>query len=526
MALNSASVKRHGIAIALLVTFFGALGSPALAFDISGEYKGFYQYYDQRRHNIVGHFTISIKQHGNAILGQIKEPRTDFGPRQPFLYSDFKGIVAGNENSFSIRYTKRYRFGGNPIIYTGNYTAYLGEIQGEWNIGSYKGNFKISNISPKPDVDLEQPSIMVIKPDFITQDRSAGEGRGLKIVKQTPVGEMEVAGLAADNVKIDWVRVNGQEAYILAPAKSEQKIMRGNSVKFSATVNLSANQEVKVEAMDINGNSSTLRFKLAGDQRPEQGRVAKGSKTSAAIYAKNYAVVIGINQYRKWPPLEAALNDAQGMQRFLEKQGYKIIALLDQEATRNNILKVLGYELPSMVESEDSVLVYFAGHGYTESLRDGGQEGYIVPVDAGTSDCFLSAISMRQLKSITQRIKAKHILFIMDSCYSGLGFARSAGISVTESQYIKKISSLRAVQMITAGGMNEQAIEEGGHGLFTKNLLNALGGAADLDRDGIITGSELGTYLRPVVTKASNNRQTPAYGRFEGEGEYIFRINK
>jgi uncharacterized caspase-like protein len=78
--------------------------------------------------------------------------------------------------------------------------------------------------------------------------------------------------------------------------------------------------------------------------------------------------------------------------------------------------------------------------------------------------------------------------------------------------------------MITAGSMDEQVLEEGGHGIFTKLLLEGLEGKADLDKDGYITGSELGTFLRPEVSKRSNYRQTPNFGRFEGEGEYIFHL--
>ncbi len=81
---------------------------------------------------------------------------------------------------------------------------------------------------------------------------------------------------------------------------------------------------------------------------------------------------------------------------------------------------------------------------------------------------------------------------------------------------------MRAVQIITAGGKGEQVQEREGHGLFTTYFLKALEGEGDLDKDGVVTGTELGAYLRPKVSEASGHKQTPLYGRLEGEGEILF----
>jgi hypothetical protein len=35
---------------------------------------------------------------------------------------------------------------------------------------------------------------------------------------------------------------------------------------------------------------------------------------------------------------------------------------------------------------------------------------------------------------------------------------------------------------------------------------------------------ELGAYLRPSVSDASHQQQTPLFGRLEGEGEFIFFV--
>ena len=145
-------------------------------------------------------------------------------------------------------------------------------------------------------------------------------------------------------------------------------------------------------------------------------------------------------------------------------------------------------------------------------------------VDAELDGYASTAISMEQIRSLSSRIAAKHIIFVMDSCYSGLGLNRSAGVWPGINDYLRKVSSMRVVQIITAGGQGEQVQEKEGHGLFTSYFLKALEGEADLDKDRVVTGTELGAYLRPTVSNASGQSQTPLFGRLEGEGEFLFFI--
>lgn len=85
---------------------------------------------------------------------------------------------------------------------------------------------------------------------------------------------------------------------------------------------------------------------------------------------------------------------------------------------------------------------------------------------------------------------------------------------------------MRVIQIVTAGGKGEQVQEKEGHGLFTTYFLRALEGEADINNDKVVTGTELGAYLRPRVSDASRNAQTPLFGRLEGEGEFLFFIEK
>jgi tetratricopeptide (TPR) repeat protein len=63
-----------------------------------------------------------------------------------------------------------------------------------------------------------------------------------------------------------------------------------------------------------------------------------------------------------------------------------------------------------------------------------------------------------------------------------------------------------------------------GHSVFTWALLEGLQGKADLDGNGVITASELGAYVSPIV--ASFAKQTPTVGNLVGSegGEFLFEL--
>jgi peptidoglycan/xylan/chitin deacetylase (PgdA/CDA1 family)/tetratricopeptide (TPR) repeat protein len=270
--------------------------------------------------------------------------------------------------------------------------------------------------------------------------------------------------------------------------------------------------------------------------RAEDTPTATAPTASAAprhnFYRDSFAVIIGINDYQHWPKLRYAVNDANGIEEVLTgKFGFKkenIRKLLDGDATRQRIMQVLGDELtdPSKVQRDDRVFFFFAGHGTTRTFEDSRQAGFIVPVDADQSNYVSTTISMAQIREVSDLIPAKHVYFVMDSCYSGLALSRGAGEYSKDRSYLEEITRRTARQILTAGGADQQVADDGpnGHSVFTWALLQGLQGEADLDGNGIITASELGAYVSPIVAKFAN--QTPAVGNLVGSegGEFVFEL--
>ncbi|MCL1499694.1 caspase family protein [Xanthomonas nasturtii] len=245
-------------------------------------------------------------------------------------------------------------------------------------------------------------------------------------------------------------------------------------------------------------------------------------------YAKSWAIVIGIDDYAHWPKLEYAANDAQAIATTLTGPlGFpssQVIVLKNGEATRNNILAAFHDRLgEGRAQTNDRVFVFFAGHGATRRLASGRDLGYIIPVDSDPEQLASDAIAMSDLQNIAESLQAKHVLFVMDACYSGLGLTRGGPSS---SAYLRENARRIARQMLTAGGADQQVADSGpnGHSVFTWVLLQALAGKGDLNGDGLITGTELAAYVAPAVSAVS--AQIPAFGSLPGSqgGEFVFQV--
>lgn len=244
---------------------------------------------------------------------------------------------------------------------------------------------------------------------------------------------------------------------------------------------------------------------------------------AGGLYPNSWALVIGVDAYQKAPRLQYATADARSVAELLPALGFprqNVRLLLDGQATKTRIETVLYQDFAAM-GPHDRLLVFFAGHGDTVPIK-GGEEGYILPVDANPEALALTAIPMDDVKKIGQRVRAKHVLFVMDACFSGFAVTRDIAPRGITDEYLAAALREPVIQVLTAGRKGERAIEEGGHGLFTRRLLDGLRGLADSEGRGIITAAQLAAWLEPRVVRDSKGRMTPQYGRLDGEDQFVF----
>ena len=245
-------------------------------------------------------------------------------------------------------------------------------------------------------------------------------------------------------------------------------------------------------------------------------------------YNESWALIIGIDNYIHYQKLGTAVNGAKSLAKNLKEDfGFKpenVVELYNESAQIDSIEFYLSDYFRHKTSKDDRLLVYFAGHGETSYNK---KVGYICPVGA-QKDKYTTFISMRNLNEWNDLIKAKHIWYIFDSCFSGFAFARGAldEISETDQNYYKYLFDKKERRALTAGDKAQLAYDKGPGGEyspFTYYLLEGLKPKISEDQHGIIHASKLGDYIKKNVSNYTKNEQNPINERLEysDQGEFL-----
>lgn len=265
-------------------------------------------------------------------------------------------------------------------------------------------------------------------------------------------------------------------------------------------------------------------------------------------FRRSFAVTIGIDTYQLGvPPLRTAARDARRIGQVLANQhGYETIALIDGEATRARLVSLLTDELPRIVGEDDRVCFYFAGHGVAMDGEQ-GPNGYLMPADANAADAS-TFLNMPLVHDALMRLPCRHMLVILDSCFSG-AFRWSGTRAfkptppVIHQERFDRFVRDPAWQVITSASKDQKALDQlitgtlgsraevGEHSPFALALFEALAGEGDIiprgKGDGVITATELFLYVQQRLLSAAleaGRQQTPQLWPLSKheEGEYIF----
>lgn len=237
---------------------------------------------------------------------------------------------------------------------------------------------------------------------------------------------------------------------------------------------------------------------------------------------RKFAVLFGVDQYanKSIPSLENAIDDAEAVgELFADKLGYEVKIV--KNPTKADVVRTLN-QLSAEMKANDSVIIYYAGHGYRNEKTAGG---YWIPSDASPSDP-TTWLSNTDVSSMMSDISAKQMVMIADSCYSGT-FAeqklsvRAGGSQVQPDQVLAK----RSVIVMSSGG-DEPVADEGkeGHSIFAWDLMQALRNV-----DNWQPGTSIFEQVKREVTKSFP--QTPQYGAIKSAGhqaggEYLFEFRQ
>jgi WD40 repeat protein len=262
-----------------------------------------------------------------------------------------------------------------------------------------------------------------------------------------------------------------------------------------------------------------------------------------------YIIAVGVNEYANSQyNLKYAVADAQSFAdevRTRQNQigmfeRVEVIPLLNENATKANILtalkqlagapgppslKATGPETIKRVEPEDTVIIYFAGHGTAQAQRF-----YLLPHDIGYSgdrtklnqkgleEILSHSISDLELEAVLEGLDAGHLLLIIDACNSGQALeAEEKRRGPMNSKGLAQLAYEKGMYILTAAQSYQAALEVAqlGHGLLTYALVEEGLKTANADnqpKDGLLIAREWLDFATDRVPTMQEDKMKQARG--------------
>jgi uncharacterized caspase-like protein len=199
--------------------------------------------------------------------------------------------------------------------------------------------------------------------------------------------------------------------------------------------------------------------------------------TAPAEAAKRVALVIGNNAYENVPQLQKAVNDSKAMAEELAKLGSEVVSA--QNVGRRAMSRAL-VELENKVSAGDTVLFYFAGHGFAV---DG--TNYLLPVDvpaAGPDEEGLvrdASFAASGLSAQFQQKGAATVILILDACRDN-PFALKTGRGIGLTRGLTRIDPAEGMFVLFSARQGQSALDRlsdadaDPNSVFTRTLLKEM----------------------------------------------------
>ncbi len=248
---------------------------------------------------------------------------------------------------------------------------------------------------------------------------------------------------------------------------------------------------------------------------------------TGSLVGVNHLLVIGIDSYEHWTPLNNAVRDAKAF-RYLLIEAFdfsesRTTSLFNADATKDKILGALrDFEKGGLrpLSHSDNLLIYFAGHG---TMNPNKRTGYWIPVDAptGTRDRH-KFLSNEELKESLEQIGAHHIYIVSDACFSGSLITRSGGEELYENKPSRRVLTSGQLEKVLDG-------PPGGHSPFAEALLSCLREPGEallsLELEGRVQRQFLNILKR--LGHSTDDHQRPVGSHLTGVedkgGQFVFR---
>lgn len=232
-----------------------------------------------------------------------------------------------------------------------------------------------------------------------------------------------------------------------------------------------------------------------------------------------YALVVGVASYKdpKIRKLNLSDDDAKAFARFLDSQKdifreTHVTVLTNEQATKREIEKKVQYDLMKKAGKDDTVILFFSGHGSDDNKKPG--KYFFLGHDADPEYLESTSVQLSDLKFLRD-LDAKRVLVVIDACHAGgaTKYMRSASKSLDKSleSFMREFGDSSGRAILSSSQSHEYSQEKPGleQSVFTYYLLKALSGEADTNTDGVVTLHEAYEFVYKNTKQETEGGQTP-----------------
>ena len=242
----------------------------------------------------------------------------------------------------------------------------------------------------------------------------------------------------------------------------------------------------------------------------------QGPKVSPELFKPNlYLLAVGVSRTRNvLYKLGYPAKDARDIsETFARQEGRRYLhvirrTLTDEEATLAGIRDALAW-LQTSPSSTDVVVIFMAGHGKSD-IQAGSY--YFYPHDASDSNPETTRLSSLELRSAVNQMPGSVVLFL-DTCQAGGALDRHSGALGADLQRLAaEVATTESNIVVFTASTGAQSASERkawGNGAFTKALVEGLRGKADQGGSGLVTISQLESYVSTRVRELTDDAQLP-----------------
>jgi hypothetical protein len=320
-----------------------------------------------------------------------------------------------------------------------------------------------------------------------------------------PVGDLQPG-------EVKRVTLKGTVGMVHNAVQTELTLM----LRTGSSVQLPSSKKFFVAMEPESSETKVVTVPIDVDRLPKQ--------TSLLKQPKAVGIVIGVGRFREngIARVKYAARDAAVMATYLKSiggiPGERVRTLLDTHALKDDLIEALEEWLPKQVAPATVVYVSITGRGVVEPATGAVS---IMSFDS-KAESGERLYSLRRLQEALASLSIQRAVVMLDLSLEWASGNEAADMIAplweqdgSGKEKIMWMIGNRAVQ-------DAHSYDPGRHGLFTYQLLKGLGGAADLDKNGIILAGELCTYTKWQVLKVAKeqygNEQEPLCVPGPGQG--------